>query len=395
MSLAFWVFWGSVAFIAYTYFGFPLLLWLRSAFSRRPSPPAAAEDTPLPAVTVIIAAHNEEPVIGQKLANTLALDYPADLLDIIVASDGSTDGTEAIVRAHPSGRITLLALPRGGKNAALNAAVETVTDPGRILLFTDADTILETDALTRLVRHFADPEVGGVGGDFRYLKGKARGDGERAYWSFDRWLKTLQSRSGNLTSATGQIYALRRDCVDPCPTGVADDFYISTGVMAHGKRLAFEPAARGAGPVAPQEKEFGRKVRVASAGFRGVRLRRGLLNPFRHGFYALQLLTHKVLRRLVLLPLILILISAPVLWRDSTGLWKWFYGLATVAQAGAHLAALTAWAMRGTRLTRLKPLSLPFYFDMVNIAVMIGLVNMLRGAMSFDTWNPDRGQDTP
>jgi len=384
ITLAFWTFWSSVAFIAYTYFGFPLLLALRAAIYRHPEPVAGH----LPPLTVIIAAHNEAPVIEGKLANTLAMDYPADRLQIVVASDGSNDGTDDLVRGFGSPAVTLLSLPRGGKNAALNAAVATVTDPERILLFTDADTTLEPAAAQNLAAHFVDPQVGGVGGNFLYKGGK--GDGERAYWSFDRWLKTRQSRGGSLTSATGQIYALRRRLFDTCPQGVADDFYISTGVLAHGKRLAFEPAARGFGPVAAAQREFGRKVRVASAGLRGVRLRRELLNPFRFGFYALQLLTHKVLRRVVLIHLLLILAASPVLWIDGTGWWKWFYGLATLAQAGAHLAALAAYILRDTSLSRLKPLSLPFYFDMVNIAVLIGLMNMIRGATTFDRWDTQR-----
>ncbi len=385
-DLAFWLFWLSVALIAYTYFGFPLLLYLRARFAGKN--PAAGDA--LPPITVIMAAHNEAPVIQDKLANTLALDYPPELLEIVVASDGSDDGTDQLVRDFGAPGLTLISLPRGGKNAALNAAVAMVKDPERILLFTDADTTLDPAAARLLAAHFADPEVGGVGGDFHYADPGSSGAGEMSYWSLDRWLKTQQSRGGSVTSATGQIYALRRHLFDPCPPGVTDDFFISTGAIAGGKRLVFEPRARGFGPVAPTNREFTRKVRVASAGFTSLRHRRGLLNPFRHGFYALQLLTHKVLRRMILIPLLLLLISAPVLWAASTGVWRWFYGLATVGQLALHGAALAGLLLRRTPLARLKPLSLPFYFDMVNIAAMIGLFNTLRGIATYDRWDTRR-----
>ncbi len=389
-AIAFWLFWGSVVFVLYTYLGFPILLWLRARLARR-RPPVRDYTPPL---TVIFAAYNEAPVILDKLANTLALDYPRDKLQIVVASDGSDDGTDELVRDFGSEAVTLLSLPRGGKNAALNAAVATVTDPDRILLFTDADTTLEPDAARLLAAHFADPQVGGVGGDFRYLARDNKGSGERTYWDFDRWLKQLQTRGGSMTSTTGQIYALRRHLYQPCPPGVTDDFFISTGAIAGGMRLVFEPRAHGSGPVAPDEREFARKVRISSAGFAGLRLRHELLNPFRHGFFALQLLTHKVLRRVVFVPLVILLISAPVLWAGGTGWERWFYGLATLGQLALHGAALAGWLLRGTRLSRTKLLSLPLYFDMVNIAAMIGLFNMLRGIATYDRWNTRREQES-
>ncbi len=389
-DLAFWLFWLSVALIAYTYFGFPLLLYLRARFAG--NSPVVGDA--LPPITVIIAAHNEAPVIQDKLANTLALDYPPGLLEIIVASDGSDDGTDQLVRDFSAPGLTLISLPRGGKNAALNAAVAMVKDPERILLFTDADTTLDPAAARLLAAHFAAPEVGGVGGDFHYYDPGSSGAGELSYWSLDRWLKTQQSRGGNLTSATGQIYALRRHLYQPCPPGVTDDFFISTGAIAGGMRLVFEPRAHGSGPVAPAEREFDRKVRISSAGFAALRLRSDLLNPFKHGFYAVQLLTHKVLRRMILVPLVLLMISAPVLWADASGWWRWFYGLAALGLLALQGAALAGWLLRGTPLSRSKLLSLPLYFDMVNIAAMIGLFNMLRGIATYDRWNTRRDQES-
>lgn len=381
------VFFGSLATIAYAYLGFPLLLWLRSRLASHPYRVADHE----PTVSLIVCAHNEAAAIGAKLENLCALDYPSDRLELIVASDGSSDGTEDRVRAYAD-RVRLLALPRRGKIPTLNAAVAEAQ--GEILVFSDANSMYARDALRALVRPFAAPEVGGVAGDQRY-SGSSRDDegarGERTYWDLDRRLKQWQSRSGSVTSSTGAIHAVRRGLFAPVPPGVTDDFWISTNVVARGRRLVFADDAVAWEPASSSgDLEFQRKVRIMTRGLHGVWLMRRLLNPLRHGFYAIQLLSHKLLRRLVFLPLAGLLVTSFLLW-DAGPLFR----LAALSQAAFYgLAALSAALPRGRggRLVRL--LALPGYFCLVNAAAVLASWNVLRGKR-IDRWEPRRELPAP
>jgi len=220
MSLVLLVLWWSAAaLVLYTYLLFPALVFLRGLLGRRPYKPGEIT----PRLSLIIAAHNEANTIGAKLDNILSLDYPHERLEVVVASDGSTDNTEAIVSRYARQGIKSLSLPRQGKAPALNAAVAAST--GEILVFSDANSMYAPDALRALTRPFADPEVGGVAGDQRYLSGRRAdlgSEGERRYWDFDRKLKQFQSRAGSAISATGAIYAIRRSLFRPVPAGVTD-----------------------------------------------------------------------------------------------------------------------------------------------------------------------------
>lgn len=378
-----WLFWGAVGTMLYTYIGFPLLVVLRGKLLRRPV--QAAPITPR--VTMIIAAYNEADFIVKKLDNAHHVDYPHDRLQIIVASDGSDDGTNEQVLAYNSPMVQLAALPRQGKNRTLNSVLPLAT--GEIVVFTDADSMLKPDALRQLMAPFADPNVGGVAGDFHYERHATEGTGERTYWSFDRLLKQMESDGGNVISATGQLYAIRRELIPQVATGVTDDFFISVRAILHGKRLVFAPDAVVTGPVAASDDaEFRRKVRILMRGLNSVWLSRPLLNPFRYGFYSLQLFSHKVLRRLMAFPLVVTAISAPLLWKRS-----WIYKLATLGQLLIHGLALAGYLLRGTKLGRKKPLSVPFFFDMVNLAAVLALVKLLRGERA-DFWSTQRATDT-
>ncbi len=375
------LFWGAMALIAYTYLVFPVLVLLRGRLWRRPY----HADEITPTLSMIIVAHNEAAGIGAKLDNIFSLDYPRDRLEVLVASDGSSDATEEIVRRRVRRRgVRLLARPRQGKIPALNAAVATAT--GEILVFSDANSIYARDALRALMRPMADPEVGGVAGDQRYLAERAgANDGERCYWNFDRRLKRAQSAAGSVTSATGAIYAVRRSLFRPVPSGVTDDFATSTGVIARGYRLVFAPDAAAYEPVAEAGRmEFGRKVRVITRGLRGVLARRELLNPLRYGFYAVQLLSHKILRRLVVFPLLLLLATNLLLFSNGT-----FYRAAALGQIALYGCGVLGMLLGSTRLGRRKIFSLPFYFCMVNAASLLAAVNLVRGRR-IEFWEPQR-----
>jgi cellulose synthase/poly-beta-1,6-N-acetylglucosamine synthase-like glycosyltransferase len=370
------LFWIALGLLLYTYVGFPVLVLVRGRLRRRPY--RSADITP--SVSVVVAAHNEAAGIGTKVENLLGLEYPRDLLEVVVASDGSDDGTNGIVAAHiadgrsAAARLRLLELPRCGKAAALTQAVEKAR--GEILVFSDANSLYASDAIRAIVRPFADPAIGGVAGDQRYLSGEAsEGAGERGYWSFDRFLKAEESRAGNVISATGAIYAIRRSLFAEVRPDVTDDFYVSTGVIEQGRRLVFEPLAVAYEPVsASAGAEFSRKVRVMTRGLRGVVARRRLLNPVRYGFYAIQLLSHKLLRRLMVLPLAMLLVTSALLWDRGVG-----YRVLTVAQAALYAAGIAGIALGGTRLGRWKPLAVPAFFCLVNAASVVAVWNVLTG----------------
>jgi len=385
-DLALIVFWGSVALLAYTYVLFPAILFVRGLLWRKPY---RAEDI-TPSVSMIIAAYNEAASIGEKLENVLTLDYPRDCLEVIVASDGSTDDTESIVARYADRGVKLLALPRQGKAGALNTAVASAR--GEVLVFSDANSAYAPDAIRQLVRPFADPDVGGVAGNQVYLSQKRgadgaaqTGDGERTYWGFDRLLKQIQSEAGNTISATGAIYAIRRSLFPGVPEGVTDDFATSTAVIAQGYRLVFAPGAQAFEPVAKSSGvEFGRKVRVMTRGLRAVLVRRELLNPFRFGFYAIQLFSHKVLRRLMFVPLALLLVSTPFLLGQGV-----FYQLTMLAQVAFYGAALAGALLRETTFGRNKLVTIPYYVCLVYLAAAVATLNILRGHQ-INRWEPQR-----
>jgi cellulose synthase/poly-beta-1,6-N-acetylglucosamine synthase-like glycosyltransferase len=376
------LFWSAAGLLAYTYVLFPLLVLLRAAL--RPRPYESREITPT--VTLVISAHNEAASIGAKLENLLSLDYPGDRLEVVIASDGSDDGTDELVRGYAERGVRLVSLPRVGKAAALNAAVAEAG--GEVLVFSDANSIYAPDALRTLVKPFADPAVGGVAGDQRYLSrddADAIASGEQRYWDLDRLLKAAESRAGSTISATGAIYAVRRSLFRPVPPGVTDDFFTSTEAIAQGYRLVFAADAVAYEPVAKTgEVEWGRKVRVMTRGLRAVLMRRELLDPRRHGFYAVQLLTHKLLRRTMVFPLALAAMSSPLLWRRGR-----IYRAATLAQAAVYGLGAGGLLLRDRPLGRRKAFMLPAFFCFVNAASLRAAWNVVRGHR-IDRWEPQR-----
>jgi glycosyltransferase involved in cell wall biosynthesis len=377
-------FWLSVGWVAYTYAGFPILVTLRGMLRHRP----LASGESLPSITIVVPAYNESATIVEKLANTLELEYPPESLEIIVASDGSEDGTNELVAQFGRG-VRLLALPRLGKNGALTRAVSDAK--GEILVFTDADTKLTERTLLHLAAPFADPDVGGVAGERRH--GPESKPGRNAADQGKRLLRRLMSRAGNVTSAEGQIYAIRRDLFQAVPENVLDDFWISTRVVAAHRRLVYDPEAasyplEGATVV---RRPFERMVRMTGPFFRAVWLRRDLLNPAEYGFYSLQLVSHKLMRRLLFVPLIGVAMTAPGLRASSR-----VYRAAGLAQGLLHGAALAGLLLRGTRLGRLPPLKAALAFDRKNVAATVALVQQLRGMRPRDDlWEPQRVEPRP
>lgn len=377
------VFWCSIALLIYVYAGFAVIVILAGAILNRTVRKQAIE----PTVSILIAAYNEEDSIKQRLENLFELDYPMSQLEIIVASDGSDDATENIVRSFANHGVRLLSLPRRGKIQALNAAAAQAT--GDILIFSDANSMYEPQALRQLVANFADPKVGGVGGNTIYTEqnnSDSVSSGENLYWNYDKWLKEMESRTGSIVSAHGAIYAIRRELYQPLSdTAVTDDFAISTMVIEQGYRLVFEKNARAYEVAIPAtEREFGRKVRMMTRGLRGVMLRKKLLNPFRHGFYSLVLFTHKLLRRLVSLALISLFVSSLLLMSHGA-----VYFAFALGQIVFYLLAGLGYLFRQQPIGRLRLLYIPFFYCLANIAAIRALWNMIRGRQ-ISRWQPHR-----
>lgn len=374
-------FWSAATLIVVSYAGMPLLVLVRGLLRQRP----VRCDDITPSVSVVIAAHQEAERLPEKLASIAALDYPAERLEVVVASDGSTDDTVAVGRA---GGARVLELPRVGKAGALNAAVEAST--GEILVFTDANGRLDPAAIRRIVRPFADSAVGGVAGDQRYLPPTGSPDGgvaagEQRYWDLDRLLKRAESRAGNVIAATGGLYAIRRSLFVPVVDGVTDDFATSTAVIEQGYRLVFCEEAVVWEPVAGTSgAEYGRKVRVMTRGLRAVVLRRRLLDPRRAGFYAVQLLWHKVLRRLTAVPLVVLAACTPGLWRRGP-----MYRVAAAGQAFVYGLGATGLVLEATGRRRSRLLAVPAFFCLTNAAALHALWNIVRGRR-IDRWSAQR-----
>jgi cellulose synthase/poly-beta-1,6-N-acetylglucosamine synthase-like glycosyltransferase len=338
-----------------------------------------------PSVSLIISAYNEAAVIARKLQNSLSLDYPENLLEIVVVSDASTDGTDDIVNGY-SGRVRLLRLTqRSGKTLGLNRAAPLCG--GEILLFSDANILYDTQAVRRLVRNFADPAVGCVSGDSRYLdlRESAAHRQEDTYWGYERFVRGLESSIGSTVGGDGAIFAIRKELFLPLEPEAINDLVTPLQIVARGHRAVYEPEAVGYEPSAGDfHSEFRRKRRIVNRSWRGVMSVPSVLSPFKAGLFAWQVLSHKILRWLVL-PLILVAMlgcaaAAPRAPAYQLALWGF---LLSVLIAGSGVF------VRGTALPARLAHAM-FYFYLVNVAAVIGIARALTGRIEMQ-WSPERG----
>ncbi|HYP49896.1 MAG TPA: glycosyltransferase family 2 protein [Pyrinomonadaceae bacterium] len=379
------VFWASAAALLYTYAGYPLLVWIYS----RLRPKRVRRNDIEPTVSFVITAYNEEKDLARKLENTLSLDYPKEKLEIIVSSDGSTDRTDEIVREFAGRGVKLLRVEgRLGKTVAQNRAVEAAT--GEIVLFSDATTIYKTDVLRRLVRNFADESVGCVAGKLIYVdpNDSSVGDGARSYWNYETFIKQAESLACSLIGVSGCLYAARRKNYIPMYAEACSDFLIATKIREQNLRTVYEPEA-----VAVEEtnnrtdKELKMRVRVIAQTFTDLWRHRRMLNPFRAGFYAVELFSHKVLRYAVPLFLLLLYFSNLVLAFHSP-----FFDFFLLFQLLFYVLAAAGWLLDRAGIS-FKLLSLPLYFVLANAAVVIAFYKFLRGER-FAAWQPIRDAET-
>ncbi|MFQ5804221.1 MAG: glycosyltransferase family 2 protein, partial [Candidatus Methylomirabilales bacterium] len=284
------LFWGSVFLVLYTYLGYPLVLWIVT----RMRPRDVRKGRIYPSVSVIIAARNEAGKIRDKLLNTLALDYPLDKLEVIVASDASDDGTDDIVQAYAARGIRLVrAAQRGGKEYAQGLAVAAAK--GEILVFTDVATVLEAGAAGRLVENFADPTVGAVSTEDLLVDAAGTPTGEGAYVKYEMWVRRLESRFYSLVGLSGSCFAIRKDLCSNWSPDLASDFMGALRSARRGHRSVGDPSVRGTFPaVVSSRLERRRKIRTFLRGITVLMANLDLLNPFTHGRFAFQLASHKL-----------------------------------------------------------------------------------------------------
>lgn len=375
------VFWLSIGVLAYVYVGYPLVVYFAGLILARPVRRGEIE----PTVTILITAFNEESAIAEKLANTLAIEYPKDKLEILVASDGSTDRTDEIVKEHAHLGVKLYRQEgRLGKTVTQNNAVATAT--GEIVLFSDATTEYSPDVLRKVLPAFADETVGCIAGRLVYLDNSETnvGTGAQSYWNYETFIKTSESRACSLIGASGCLYAVRRSAYRPMYAEACSDFLICTELYRQGLRSIFEPNAVCYEHTNQRtHEEFKMRVRVISQTYTDLWRNADMLNPFKSGFYAVQLISHKLLRYCVPLILALILITNVFLAGRSL-----FWDTLLLGQAAVYVAAFLGWLVEraGRRITLL---AIPLYFVLANLASAIAFIRFIRGERVV-TWEPIR-----
>jgi cellulose synthase/poly-beta-1,6-N-acetylglucosamine synthase-like glycosyltransferase len=371
----------STIVLAYTYAGYPLLVYLVSILKPRGIQRGEIE----PTVTVLITAYNEEKDLRAKLENTFALDYPAEKLEILVASDCSTDATDEIARSFAGRGVKLYRQQsRQGKTAAQNAAVELAG--GEIILFSDATTMYRPDVLRTVMPNFNDASIGCVAGKLIYVDPANTniGKGARSYWNYETFLKEAESRACSLIGVSGALYAVRRNAYVPMYPEACSDFLIATKLYEQGLRTVYEPAAICTEETNRQpERELQMRVRVITQTLTDLGRHLYMMNPLRSGFYAVQLFSHKVLRYAVPVWLILLYASSAVL-SFGYDIFLLLFALQTVFYG---IAALSWVLTKGGRHTAL--IAMPQYFVLANIASIIAFFGFLRG-VTMATWEPIR-----
>ena len=377
-------FWLAVLAILYAYAGYPALLWLLSRFKRRAGSGGVAHDRRLPSVSLLISAHNEEEVIGEKLKNALALDYPPGLLEIVVVSDGSTDRTgEIVLRFADQGVVLRHFEGRIGKTACLNRALPLAAGP--IIVFSDANSHYEKGALRALVHRFNERTVGFVTGWTRYgSQLRASVDSLGLYSRIELITKELESRLGSCIGADGAIFAIRKELYVPLKDHDINDFVIPLSINQQGYRGVLQRDAtcceKDAGGA---EGEFYRQVRITNRTIRAIVNYRRLLNPLRFGLLSFQLFSHKVCKFLVPLFLVTVLVTNLILAEHGR-----FFAMVLFAQGTFYATAVAALVVpKGNILFRIAEAARTFVI--VNAAVALAWVKYFQGE-TYTTWSPTK-----
>ncbi len=368
-------FWVLVLLNVYFYAGYPLLLWAMSHIVRKP---VMAGTDFTPSVTVIVPVHNEQHIIACKLENLLSLAYPQQQLEVIVVSDGSRDRTAEIVRSFFERGVQFFELPeRSGKAAALNLGLRKAN--GEVIVFTDASIMLEPDSLLELVQPLQDPQIGCVSGE-DHIRGRS---GEGLYGRYELFLRNLESRVGSLVAASGCFYAERRELISEFKPGLAPDFFSVLQTVDKGKRAVSRPEARGyMEAVKTTGHEFQRKSRTLLRGITTLMAFKHLLNPAKHGLFAWSLWSHKILRWMGGLFLILIFVTNLALLHSP------FYLAVLMLQAGFYAVAALGF-LGGETFKKNLLIKISLFFCITYFSTVLAWFNYVRGER-LEIWEPSK-----
>lgn len=371
-------FWMSLGAVSAVYLLYPLALIVAPRRRRH-----AVDEKLTPTVSLVISAYNEVDVIREKIENSLALDYPAELLEIVIISDASDDGTDAVVEEYAERGVVLYRQePREGKSIGLTRFIPRCK--GDIIVFSDANSMYRADAVKLLVRHFCDASVGFVVGHQSYVDDDtAAGDSESLYWRYETMIKVHESRIGSIVGGDGAIYAMRAELFEPLRADDINDFYLPLRVVTRGFRGVFDREAVCYEKSAANFRgEFRRKVRIVSRSLLAVARVRAALDPRCVGLFAFQLFFHKVLRWLLpFFLIVMLLVSGILAYRGSA-----LYSLLLLSQVAVYSLALFA-VVPGAN--RLRAVSIACYFCIINLAAFMGVLNCICGR-KIATWQPER-----
>jgi cellulose synthase/poly-beta-1,6-N-acetylglucosamine synthase-like glycosyltransferase len=393
MEVAFWIVLGL---IIYTYFGYTLVLLLLNMITLRlwEKTEGRFRNDDLPDVTLLIAAYNEAGLISEKMANTMKIDYPPDRMHIIWVTDGSDDGSPALIKKFHGVQVLHVA-KRSGKTAALNRAMPYINTP--FTVFCDANTMLDPQAVKKLIAGFTGENIGCVAGEKRIRKkpsDSAAASGEGAYWRYESLIKILESKFYSALAAAGELYAIRTRLFEPVDEDViVDDFLISLHIALKGYRIRYAPDAYAMETASYDvDEELKRKIRIASGGFQALSKIPSLLNIISHGFLSFEFISHKLFRWAIVpfaLPLVFVLNA----WLAYLNHWDSFlYNLILTLQTAFYCFVLAGFFFEN-RSTRFKQLFLPYYLVVMNYAQIAGLIRFLRKEQSA-AWEKARRSQT-
>jgi poly-beta-1,6-N-acetyl-D-glucosamine synthase len=376
------IFWIAFAFIAYTYIGYPIILGVLVFMKRHLSPRLNIyyQSGELPEITLVVACFNEGDILQKKIENTLLLDYPVDKRKFYFVTDGSTDNSKEVIQQYP--QITLFHEDgRKGKNAAVNRVMHFVKSP--IVIFCDANTFLNKQALQWIARHYKNESVGAVAGEKRVSNAdsdSAASSGEGAYWKYESQLKKWDSELHTVVGAAGELFSIRTSLYEEVPKNVLiEDFRLSMNIAKKGYRVIYEPEAYAIeSGSASMEEEHKRKVRISAGGLIEVWHFMGLLNFFKYGLLSFQYVSHRMLRwTLAPLSLFILLLTNCMLALSGSP----FFIIALAAQIAFYIIAMLGYLMRNKKI-KFKILFVPYYFLFMNISVFQGLVRLIKGKQS-------------
>lgn len=388
-----WTFWISLFLLFYTYLGYGIVIYaINKLFPSRRKRAQYQHDEEFPPVALIICAYNEEDIIEDKIRQSLSLQYPAGKLQVVVVSDGSTDSTH--LRAQALLGANAFFLPeRKGKVAAMNRIAVLRQEP--ILVFCDANTMLNNKAVLEICKHFKDEKTGGVAGEKKIALGdeeKAVTAGEGLYWKYESFLKKQDSDFYSVVGAAGELVAVRKSLYHPAePDSIIEDFILSMRICDEGYRFVYEPNAyaveSGSASILEERK---RKVRIAAGAFQAMARLKRVFNPFRNFRLWFSFISHRILRwTLAPVALITLFLANLYLVYAAGGV---FYWLMLLAQLGFYALAAAGWLL-AEKASSIKYLYVPYYFSFMNLSVFAGFARFLRGKQAV-TWEKSRRLDS-